>query len=283
MGPRAVRHDSELGSWEMVHGVPDPALREHVTRYLGFAERMAGPLRRREVPGGEVTVILNFGPELRVVDPGGGPPARLGSFVSGLDDEFADTEHDGSSHGIEVNLTPPAAAMVFGVPAHELARRELPLEGALGPGGPLLVERLAGARGWSERFRLLDAVLAARIDAAREPAPAAVWAWRRLRETEGRLPVRALGDEIGCSTRHLAAQFREHVGLPPKLFAQVLRFNRATRLLLRDDGRRWAEIAQDCGYFDQPHLNRDFARFAGTTPSAYLARRLPDAAGIAAG
>jgi AraC-like DNA-binding protein len=281
--PRALRHDSELGRWEMIHGAPHPALREHVTRYLGYSERMAGPLRRREVPRGEVTVILNLGAELRVADRAGGPAARLGSFVSGLDDEFADTEHDGSADGVEINLTPPAAAMVFGVPAHELARSELSLDEALGAEGPLLLERIAEAPDWSGRFRILDAALAARIDAARPPAPATTWAWRRLRETEGRLPVRALSEEIGCSTRHLAAQFRDHVGLPPKLVARVLRFNRATRLLLRDDGRRWAEIAGDCGYYDQAHLNRDFARFAGTTPSAFLARRLPDAAGIAAG
>jgi len=66
------------------------------------------------------------------------------------------------------------------------------------------------------------------------------------------------------------------VGVPPKLLA---RFHRARRLLERDDGRRWAEIAADCGYADQAHLNRDFRQFAGASPTELLARRLPDGLG----
>jgi transcriptional regulator GlxA family with amidase domain len=110
-----------------------------------------------------------------------------------------------------------------------------------------------------------------------------VWAWRRLRASAGGVTVSALADELGCSRRHLTAGFRDHVGLPPKRVARILRFGRVLGLLERSGGRGLGEIAAACGYADQPHLNRDFRAFAGASPGDWLARRMPGGAGTAAG
>jgi AraC-like DNA-binding protein len=70
--------------------------------------------------------------------------------------------------------------------------------------------------------------------------------------------------------------------VPPKTLARILRFEHALALLRRDDGARFAEIAERCGYYDQAHMNRDFRAFAGASPSEFLARRLPDGGGVRA-
>lgn len=96
------------------------------------------------------------------------------------------------------------------------------------------------------------------------------------------MSVGDLADELGWSRRHLVARFREQVGLPPKVLARVLRFQRSLRLRGADGRPRpWAEVALACGYYDQAHLNRDFRQFAGCTPTELLAARLPGGAGIA--
>ena len=61
--------------------------------------------------------------------------------------------------------------------------------------------------------------------------------------------------------------FQREVGLNPKLYARIVRFQH----VLRTQHGTWSEIAQDCGYFDQPHLIRDFEEFTGQTPSGYSA------------
>jgi AraC-like DNA-binding protein len=264
---------------------PPPALRAYVVRCEGFAERTSGPLRRREVAYPAVPVILSFGTDWWLLDPDrpGAPGQRQRSFVAGLHDGPAMVEHGGEAHCVQLDLTPLGAHAVFGVAMHELAGRCVALEDLIGERPAAgLVERLAGAEGWRERFPILDGFVTERAAAARGPTPDAVWAWRRLEETGGRLTVEALARELGCSRRHLAARFREQVGLPPKTVARIVRFHRATRLLRTEGDAPWAEIAHECGYSDQSHFNRDFRDLAGTSPSAFMASQLPGDVGVAA-
>jgi AraC-like DNA-binding protein len=277
------RHASLLGRWELAFRPSPPELRAIVQHYVGWFEQTPQPFRRRELPIGAVPVIVSFGDPFLLTDADGGHAERRVSFVAGMHDRWSVVEHAGRSHGVEVYFTPLGARRVLGLPLRELTNLEVELEDVLGAAFTReLVERLATAPGWAERFALLDATIAAKLAEAPGPAPLVDWAWRRLRESDGRLAVRALAAEIGCSRRHLVAQFHEQLGLPPKTLARVLRFNRAVDLLQRDDGTRFGEIALDCGYYDQAHLNRDFRAFAGDPPTAFLARRLPDGAGFAA-
>ena len=208
---------------------------------------------------------------------------RYGSFVAALSDTYAITEHDGALRGIEVDLSPLGAHMLFGVAMHELSSRlVLPLEDVLGIEAGELLERLDGAPSWDARFAILDRFILGRVQQARPPSPDVEWAWGRLRATGGLLPVGSLARELGCSRRHLIGRFREQVGPAPKTVARLVRFQRTVRLLERQDGRRFAEIAQRCGYYDQAHMNREFRALAGTAPSEFVARLLPDGLGVAA-
>jgi AraC-like DNA-binding protein len=252
----------------MVTRAAPPALRGYVRSYTGYEEWSAEPLCRREVPSADVTLILSPDSVLSL-------PERHVSFVAGLYDREAHVEHAGSQRGVEVRLTPLGAHAVFGVPMHELANRAIELDDLLGPGN--LVERMWDAGGWAARFAVLDAALAR---ARRDPSREVAWAWDRLRGSDGRVAIGALAAELGWSHRRLISTFREQIGLPPKTIGRVLRFERVSRLLREAPAPRLAEIAYDCGYYDQAHLNRDFREFAGTTPTDYLASRLPDGGGV---
>jgi AraC-like DNA-binding protein len=258
---------------ELVERVAAPGLQRHIQRYVGYAERTAAPTRQREPPGTGVVLIFGLGPELRLVDPADPtrPPMRLGSFVGGPDDTCAVIEHDGEMRGVQVDLTPLAARMVFGVPMHELAHRVVSLEDVFGAEARLFDERLFEAPTWDCRFGIIEAALGARLMAAEPPPPDVEWAWRRVRSARGRIRIDALAAELGCSRKHLATRFREHVGLSPKLFARVVRFSHAVEVLTSSPGATVADVATACGYYDQAHMDRDFRDFANTTPTAYAA------------
>lgn len=236
-------------------------LESSVARYVGFREETAGPLERREGPGCHVVVILSFGEEWLI------DGERLGSFAGGLRDRQVRTRHEGRSHGIHVDLVPPAAHRIFGLPLCELAHAQAPIEALLDE--PFLVERLVEASSWQARFRLLDEVFARRL-ADSEPVREVDWAWRSLVEAGGKVRVASLADRLGWSRKRLAARFAEQVGVPPKTLARIARFERARTLAQGPERPDWARLAADCGYYDQAHLINDFRAFTGRAPETFF-------------
>lgn len=291
--PVQTLHRTYPGGWfELALRPPDPRLAGQVAgSYCGWVESSPLLSRRKELPSGIVPVIFNLGPAIGVETPHAAPgPARyFKAFVAGLHDSFAITESSGELQGVQVNFTPLGARRFLGLPMHELANRVVELEDVFGPLAPRLLDRLREASTWEERFAVLDRFIAARLDAApargtQSTSAAVLWGWQRLHETGGRLAIGDLAREVGCSHKHLIAQFREQIGLPPKTLARILRFYRALRLaeraalespsLERHGAGRWAEVAYDCGYADQAHLIREFGELAGSTPSELLRDRL---------
>ncbi|HEV2813644.1 MAG TPA: helix-turn-helix transcriptional regulator [Solirubrobacteraceae bacterium] len=262
-----MRHTSPTVCWEMWSRGATPALRPHVLGYCGYREWGSAGFRRLETPSVEVHVILSFGPRIRA------DGVEVESFVAAPGTERAVVEsHGGEQHCVDIRLTPLGAHLVLGVPLDELAGRTIPFEDVWGDGD--LIERLHDAPSWEARFALLDRVLGARLAAARPVAPEVEGAWWRLVATAGAVPVAELVRDAGWSRRHFTVRFARAAGLTPKAFARVLRFDRAKELLGRSR-LSLSEIALDCGYYDQAHLNRDFRAFAGCTPIELMARRLP--------
>jgi AraC-like DNA-binding protein len=266
-----TRQGSPGGAWETAARPAHPALRPLVHRgYVGYAER-GSPIRRVEVAYDAIVVILNLGAPLAV------DARERRSFVAGLHDRATLTAHAGDQLGIQLDLTPLGAQMLLGLPMGELSRQIVDLEHV---GGGELVRRLGEAPDWETRFDVLDAELLRRLDRATAPRPDVAYAWSRLQGTGGALSVAALCTELGCSRRHLAGRFAHDIGLPPKAVARMLRFRRVLRML--DAGTApLGEVAAAAGYYDQPHLNRDFRALAGCPPGAYLARLLPEGRGVA--
>ena len=241
-----------------IRRAPGPALSGRVTNYYGFSDHPGAPVRAREGPGVDIVVILAFEEHWLING------ERRTSFLAGLHEAQVTTEHPGRSLGIQVDIDPLAARGLVGLPLHQLANRTVALENVLDE--PFLVERLATARDWEARFELLDTTLTRRLADA-QPSREVAWAWKQLRDTHGRVAIGALGKELGWSRKRIVARFRDEVGLPPKTVAKLIRFERARDLA---GTLPWAELAFECGYYDQSHLINEFRAITGRTPETFL-------------
>jgi AraC-like DNA-binding protein len=278
-----TRHVSELGRWESAVASPHPSLLPYVTQYFGGTEQTHAPLCRRELPADIAPIIINFGAPFRFYDPA--DPTRwteARSFMAGAFDTFVLVGSTGSFACVQINFTILGARMFFGRPIHELANRVVSLEDAFGAEARRLEMSLFDAGDWAARFDLLDREIARRLARARLPPPAVLHVMRRLTRSHGATAIGALAGEVGWSHKHLVAQFTEQIGLTPKTLARVLRFGRAAQRLASSTGGHLADIAIDCGYYDQSHFTRDFREFAGVTPTELLASRLPEGGGFVA-
>jgi AraC-like DNA-binding protein len=275
---KVERHELEGARWERIVQAPHPSLQPWLGRFHeGWTteSRLEGGVMR-EVPYPGIPVILNLGDEWRIADgASGGVAERRDSFVAGMHIRPALVHSPARSSCIELRLSPLGAHRILGLRMEELKNRTVDLEDLLGRQGRELTARLRDTAGWAERFDLVDAFLIRRLADARQPADGVAWAWRRLADSGGRLPVGTLAAELGWSPRRLIARFREHVGLTPKGAARVIRFDRAVARLRADAELSLADVAYECGYFDQAHFNRDFRELAGTTPTSFLAATSP--------
>lgn len=86
------------------------------------------------------------------------------------------------------------------------------------------------------------------------------------------VPVATVGERLGLSPRRLIDTFSAKVGMTPKRFARVRRFQRVLAAITTANPPPWAELALQCGYFDQAHLIHEFRAFSGLHPTAYAAR-----------
>ena len=260
---------------EVARRPPAAALSPYLLTALeGWEQKRGGTAQLREVPFPGVPLILDLGPGWEIASPGETGFRRRESFVAGLHAAPSIVRAAAPAWCcIELRLTPLGARRVLGLPMHELANRAVDVEDLL-PGARELSDRLRDAHDWETRFDLLEAFVVRRLAASAPPAPAIEWSWQRLRRTGGRVPIAELASELGWSHRRLIARFRDHIGLAPKTAARVLRFDRAVAALRSPARRELALIAQDCGYFDQAHLNRDFRELAGVTPTQFVGATL---------
>ena len=82
--------------------------------------------------------------------------------------------------------------------------------------------------------------------------------------------VEALARAAGCSARQIERIFQVRVGLSPKMFLRILRFQAAVADLGRDEASpAWAARAAALGFYDQAHFIRDFKQFTGASPTAW--------------
>lgn len=239
---------------------PAPALRGVVDRVADFHERSV-PRRRLESPLVGVVLIVSLGPDMEI------DGRRTGSFVAGVWDRPTMTAHYGEQAGYQLYLDVLGARRLLGVPAGDLANQLVALDDVLGGFGVEFAERLAAAGSAQERHATAQRLLASRLSLDQPPAREVAYVLARLRATAGAARVEALAAEVGWSRRHLAARFREAVGLTPKAVGRLLRVEHAAQQVRA--GEPLADVAYGAGYADQAHFNRDFRELVGCTPSQF--------------
>ena len=137
------------------------------------------------------------------------------------------TEVGGHQLGVQVELSPAGALALFGG-VEDLNDTAVPLDEALGGRGTHLMDRLADLPSWEARLDLLDEALGG-SDAVPALAPEVAWLRRQLLATNGRARVEPLMDETGWSRRRVTERFRRQLGVSPKAYARLVRFEHAER------------------------------------------------------
>ena len=229
----------------------------------GFRARDSGVVDLGLVPFPAVTVAVDLGDDLLIVDEASGREQR-GSVVAGLAPGGVRARGRGLEC-LQMRLSPVVAHAVLGA-SPELGGTVVGLEDLWGQDAIRIRERLCAAASWDDRFAIVEAVLGRRLEAGRAVDPEVAFVWAQTETSQGQVRVDELAADVGWSRKRLWSRFRSQVGLTPKRAAQLVRFDHAAHRLAAGDSA--ALVAAESGYADQSHLHRDVMAFAGVTPAA---------------
>lgn len=190
-----------------------------------------------------------------------------GAIVSGAHGHgFTGTEETSI---IGVHFKPGGAFPFLGLPAGDLADTHVDLETLWGSSAGRLRERLCESRNSAERFQLLEDALLSRLCHEVEHYYAVSTALEMFGKNQGRPTVRDAANYLGLSQRRFIQVFKAEVGMTPKLFSRIQRFQQTRSFIQLNPSPNWAALALDFGYCDQSHLIREFLEFSGLSPSRF--------------
>jgi AraC-like DNA-binding protein len=172
---------------------------------------------------------------------------------------------------VGIRFRPGVAPSILGPPASELVDLRVEVDRLWGRGAATLAERLAEAASTAAVARLLEDEVTARVAVASEPdalVATAVGGLQPWRQED----VGALAADLNISSRQLRRRFVAALGVGPKAFQRIVRFQGFLALTQghRDDHVGLARLAQRAGYADQAHLTRECSALTGLTPRAFL-------------
>lgn len=226
----------------------------------------------RVVPSGHVFLIFELdGIERHTCDNETLAPNGFfrGGWVSGMLRHHITISAHPDSEMFVIQFRAAGARPFLHLPLDGFSERVVPGEEVLG--GELLVlrDKLAGAEARAAKFAVAEEWLAARYREDLAPPAPILEVVDRLAAETGERYADAIADYPG-SRKHLISEFRRYLGVTPKYYQRILRFNDVLRVIQTDGPVPWSAVAHHCGYSDQSHFIRDFRHFSGFNPTDFL-------------
>jgi AraC-like DNA-binding protein len=240
----------------------------------------AAPGRQMILPSGHMQIVLSLGaPQLTDCSGGLHSPAQPQAFavLVGIYSHYQFIDTADLAHLIGIVFRPGGTTPFFAACTHLFTNLETSLEAIWGTSARSLRDRLIDAPTPQTKFDALEAALLDRLRQSRTAAPHPLvnYALSVLDAAPGATTVAELSRSTGLSSRRLSQLFAEHVGVSPKLYARIRRFQQTVALLHCGDDIAWSELALNCGYYDQSHFANDFRAFSGISPTTYTAASRP--------
>lgn len=252
---------------------PRPPLDSYVECFWYFSSYDVRHDRERALPTGTTEIVFSLGQDpMRIFtdqqDVVGQNFRR--SVVCGPHSRYfmLDTSHSEAVVGI--HFRPGRATPFLRCAASELSDRTIALEDLWGTEACEMQETLfTKSPSHNQMFQSLENKLLSRIPEAHLPHPAVAYAIEKLSASPNLPSIRKVQADAGYSPKRLIELFNYSVGLTPKVFSRIQRFQAAIMRIAQGDEVDWAGVAVDSGYYDQSHLNREFRVFSGVTPAQY--------------
>jgi AraC-like DNA-binding protein len=266
---RAPKHHGKLCG-VIISSQPAPALRELIRYYYQVETHLVGRTALQPVPARSPQAIeFTFGApyEVRRLDRGVVRNAYPIALIGAQTFRRVELIMQGKVDAFTIVFQPSGIFRLFSVPAVELTDNDFDGEAVLGRQFGELERRLSDVSSFCDRVRVADEYLCGRRPAF-DSVSAISHTAAQVILNAGCVRVSDLADATGLGIRQFERRFRHEIGIPPKLYARIVRFEAALLRKAAAPEMQWTNIAHELGYHDQMHMVHDFNRLSGDSPSA---------------
>ncbi len=196
-----------------------------------------------------------------------------GTILYGQATRHAELRINGTFNTIGIFFYPHALKSIFGLNADELTDTCIDLDLVEDEQGFRLSEQLSNLTSCQAQIDTLCSYLLAQLTRNDQYADKAMQhVLDRIKQANGNISVKALREELQLSERSFERKFKQHIGITPKLFTRISRFQASMELLRQSDYNKLSDIAFENEYADQSHFIRAFKEFAGFSPFQFQKR-----------
>lgn len=194
-------------------------------------------------------------------------------WFSGIRNHFITIPSGRDSEMFIVNFHRGKANPFISMPVHEFTDHVVDGNIAMSNGIMELREKLLDADTIAQKFLSAEQHLLRSFGAKLQANPFVDYAVNQIAQMPHQAVIETISRKVGFSHKHFIDIFKQHVGLAPKAFLKVMRFQRAIYEMEQRKAINWTSVAYESGYYDQAHFIHDFKAFSGLTPAKYMAAK----------
>ena len=193
--------------------------------------------------------------------------------LNGLQNDFYDLELTGDLSIFVIVFQPHGLTRFLKFPLFEISNRNIPLKHLIGQKGQDLEEKMAEAVTFHQRVNIVETYLLSLLNRDNDD-----FKFRRInhiskliRQTHGIIGINQMASEACLCRRQFERIFAEQIGISPKQYLKIIRFQYALFQKQQDADLDMIDLAYKCGYYDQSHFINDFKSLSGLTPNQCFA------------
>jgi len=260
---------------EFNNHTPEPPVGNYIESIFHYSGFMPAHSLERVVPTGHLYLIFELdGIQRNIFDNDTLKPLNKfkNGWISGQQTGCLTISAHEQSEMFVVQFKAFGAYPFLHIPLFELNDQIIPAGNILGKNIMEIRNAICSAETSAEKFKVMDKWLNSRFDDSKIPGKSFLKTVQKLQKE----PVCKLTEVVDVypkTQKHLIDQFKKYVGLTPKVYQRILRFNEIFQKINEEEKITWADVAYQCGYSDQSHFIKEFQHFSGLNPKEFITRQ----------
>ncbi len=252
--------------------IPRPPLDKFIGVFIYFERVEHAHAVDRFLPNGDTEILIDFHDTPQFIYDNNSLKeiqACHHIWASGVRTEPITIPSGNGAAMMVISLKKGMAAPFFPFPMEEISDCVVDADLIWGSDFGDLRERLLDETDIGRRFFMVEEFLLWKFSSRLNVNPCVEFAVNEMTHRPDNLSIARMNEKIGYSQKHFTEMFRKNIGVTPKSYLKIMRFQKAVRTIDEADSIEWDMIAQECGFYDQAHFINDFKHFSGFTPEQY--------------